>query len=105
MATKTLWIGLVGLRPRKGNDSLGDARGAFVRFLALATDETEYKREMHAALDEFRFDFDEVSEVERYRQFVGREGADGELAELARKVSADGYSRFGEFFPYEADDA
>lgn len=105
MATKTLWIGLVGLRPRKGNDSLGDARGAFVRFLALATDETDYQKEMHAALDEFKFDFDEVSEVEPYRQFVSREGSDAEVAEVARKVSADGYSRFGEFFLYEADDA
>ena len=104
-AKKPVWIGLVGLRPRKGNESLGDARGAFVLFLALASDETEYTIEMYAALEEFQFDFDEVCDVEPYLDFVSRKGLDVELAEIATNVSEDGYSRFGEFFVYSVDDA
>ena len=105
MAEKTLWIGLVGLRPRPGNDSLAEARGAFVRVLALATCEQDYLRQMHSALEEFKFDFDEISDVEPYSKLVEREGTERELEEIAQKVSADGYSRFGEFFVYESDDA
>ncbi len=60
---------------------------------------------MQLALEEFKFDLDEVSDVEPYSKLVGREGTDRELDEVARKVSADGYSRFGEFFLYESDDA
>ena len=105
MGTKTLWIGLVGLRPRAGNDSLGDARGAFVHVLTLATDEDDYVRQMHLALDEFQFDFDQVCDVEPYSVLVEREGKNGALDQVAQKVSADGYSRFGEFFLYERDDA
>lgn len=105
VATKTLWIGLVGLRPREGNDTLGDACGAFVRLLAMAADESDYVREITKTLDEFQFDFDEVSGVETYSEFVSREGVDTDLAEVAHKVSSDGYSRFSEFFLYDADDA
>jgi hypothetical protein len=100
-----LWIGLVGVRPRDGNAFLGGARGAFVRLLAMARDESHYLLQMRQTLEEFRFDFDEVTAVEPYAEFVSREGMAVDLSEVADKVSRDGYTRFGEFFAYEADDA
>jgi hypothetical protein len=105
MSEKVVWVGLVGLRPRPGNDTLGGVRGAFVRFLALAAGEGDFIQQMHEALDEFQFDFEEVSEIEPLSDFVERGACDSELADIARKVSEDGYSRFGEFFVFEGDDA
>ncbi len=104
MATNTVWVGLVGVRPRPGNDALEGARGAFVRFLALAAGADDYVRQLHEALDEFQFEFDEVSDVEPYSVFSEREEAAGELDRVARKVADDGFSRFGEFYAFEDED-
>ena len=104
MATNTVWVGLVGVDPRPGNDALEGARGAFVRFVALAAAPDDFVRQVHEALDEFQFEFDELSDVEPPSVFSEREEVEGELDRIARTVADDGFSRFGEFHVYDNDD-
>jgi hypothetical protein len=102
-AAKQPWVGLIGLKPRPGNEILGSAQGAYVYMLALATDERDFRKAVLVSLEEFGFGLEEMDEVEPFSAKLLRGNVDDYLVERASKVAQDGKTRYGEFFLHEEE--
>ena len=97
---KSVWIGLFGVGALPGRTSLGDAKGAYVNALALATDAREYENTVKRALEELGLFAFEVEEVEQYETRAVRCQIDPALTRLSDEVQECGQVRFGDFHTY-----
>jgi len=95
-----VWIGLVEVRPERGNDLLGDALGAYVNVLSKVRGESEYKRFVTDALSANRFRIVAISDAEPLALRREKHAVDKELKALASEVQSVGDVRCGEFFTY-----
>ena len=67
-----VWIGTVHVKPKPGNEDLGEAVGAYVSTLALADSEETYSIRVYELFDEWDFeDASKWSITSRFR-FVAR---------------------------------
>src|SRR5258708_17025727 len=95
-----VWISLVGVGPLPGSTTLGEAKGAYVNVLALASDAQQYEAAVRNALQElglFAFEFEDVelfAERARHRQL------DEELHDLAEEARSSRNVRFADFHTY-----
>ncbi|HEV8198835.1 MAG TPA: hypothetical protein VGS03_02325 [Candidatus Polarisedimenticolia bacterium] len=99
-ALKEVWIGLIEVVPLPGVDTLGTVSGAFVNFLALAADESEYREQVQAATSEAGFQAMTVEDVEPLRLRLSRANVDAELMSLAEGIEARGGFKFGTFHTF-----
>ena len=101
MNTNQVWIGLVGLKPKKGNQILGkNVRGAFVYVLAWTNSVAGYKKMVKEALIQHNFVFDEVEDVSTFKQRYYASEPPKDLLSLSKKVQKNYGVYFGEFFVY-----
>ena len=96
---------MAGVRPRPGNQLLGDSRGAYVNVLALANDEPQFVEKATLALSALGFDIFEVEDVEPLQDRATRVLIDDELIRLAEEVRASGETQLGTFHAFQADDS
>jgi hypothetical protein len=101
---KTVWIGLVGVRPRPGNDLLSDAKGAYVNALALANSRSEYISIVREELGSMNFDVFEVEAPEPLSRRLKSHSVDDELRQLAEEVGRTRSARFGTFHSFRTED-
>lgn len=102
--SKEVWIGLVGVVPRPGNDLLGKAKQGFVNILALAASTSEYGAQVERVLDELGLDVTEIEDSEPLSERLSKWTVDPEISRLAQEVNSTGFARFGTFHVYEDED-
>jgi hypothetical protein len=95
------WIGLVEVRARPGNDTLGGAPGAFVNIVALATSEQSFIERVSACLEEYGFDPLDFTDVVLFEEWSQRNSAHQDIEELVALLSAQNPVQFDEFQAYE----
>src|SRR3954471_20075010 len=78
-----VWIGLVGVIPREGCQLLPANEGAFVNFLTLATNESEYRAKVTGALFHYCL---ELLEIEEVRPFSPDEKPSSEILSIAAEL-------------------
>lgn len=101
---KEVWIGLLGVKPKPGNDLLSPgALGAYVQTLAWASSEKDFLSEIIIALNHLRFELDEYSDLETMNDRAHKFHLENALLELAEDVRRTGEVRFGTFNNYSAD--
>lgn len=98
---KEVWIGLVGVVPRPGNDLLGNAKQGFVNILALARTKSEYRSEVGRILDELGLDVSEIEDSEPLSDRLSKWTVDPDILALAEEVNSTGFARLGTFHVYD----
>jgi hypothetical protein len=63
-----VWIGVAGVVPREGCDLLSAQEGAFVNFLTLASNESEYRAKVSGALSDYNLELLEFQDVRPFSQ-------------------------------------
>jgi hypothetical protein len=95
-----VWIGLVEVVPRPGTDLLGSVSGAFVNFLVLATNESEYRDRVQTATSECGLKTVKIEDIEPLRMRLSRTSIDDELMSLAEEIEKRGGFKFGTFHTF-----
>src|SRR5437588_7334997 len=95
-----VWVGLVHVKPRRGNDVLEDAVGAFVPAVGLAENEIDFASAVVSLLDKYEFDVAEIKEVETLRERELRACIDSKISELAGNLSSENPVGLGSFHAY-----
>lgn len=78
-----VWIGVVGVVPREGCELLSAEKGAFVNFLTLASNESEYRAKVSGALTDYRLELLEFQEV---RPFSASDRPSEEILTIAAEL-------------------
>lgn len=99
-----VWIGLVGVGSLPGNETLGDAKGAYVNAVAMAADPQEYEKAVSAALTDLGLFAFEFEDVERFSERAAHRQLDEQLRELADEAKRTKKVCFAEFHTYAALD-
>ncbi|MCA9407942.1 MAG: hypothetical protein H6755_06360 [Candidatus Omnitrophica bacterium] len=102
--SKNVWIGLVNLVPKEGNNDLEGALGAYVNILAFAEDEESYKKLVEFAAYEHEYDVEEIKDVELFEKRVSNFEVEDDIKILAEKVKETEKTHFGEFYVYENEE-
>ena len=103
-ARKEIWIGLVGVTPRPGNNLIGDAKGAYVNVLASAKSASEYTDKVERALDEVGLNLIEIENPEPLAERLSKWSVDEEIMMMAETVKKIDSVVFGTFYEYDSDD-
>lgn len=98
-------IGMVGVVPAKGSDLLGNAKGAYVNVLALASTPQEYEDEVQRALGGLGLFAFEFEDVEPFANRASQRSLEADLYVLAAEVSETGQPRFATFHTFANVDA
>jgi hypothetical protein len=83
---KPVWIGLLDLRPRPGNDLLGDAGGAYVHALAPAESREEFVAVWTRLMEDADYDVLSIEEAEPFDDRQRRDRPHPRLVEIAQQV-------------------
>ena len=83
------WIGLAHVKPQSNNRLLGDASGAFVPVLALASGIENFISMATHFLDSCSFETIEINDVELYKDRLLHSTVCGEIKELRGSLSAE----------------
>jgi hypothetical protein len=86
-AQTEVWIGVVGIVPREGCELLSPHEGAFVNFLTLAKNESEYRAKVTGALSFYRL---ELLEFEDVRPFSQSDRPSEEILTIAAELAESG---------------
>lgn len=106
MKNTDVWISLVEVQPQPGNDTLADAKGAFVNVVALAPSEREYKFLVETTMAEYGFSIIKYADVARLVDWKRTYQLHPELAQLANGLTKEFPIQFDEFQSYlHADEA
>jgi len=99
-----VWIGLIEVVPRPGVDLLGTASGAFVNFLVIAANETEYRSRVHAAMSGRGLKTVKIEDIEPLRLRLTRTNIDDELMCLAEEIEERGGLKCGTFHTFKHEE-
>lgn len=103
--TKPVWIGLLDLRPRPGNDLLGDSGGAYVQALAPASSREEFVAVWTSLMEDADYDVLSIENVEPFDDRRRRESPDPRIVEIAEQVSQTQQpAHDDEWFSYPLED-
>jgi hypothetical protein len=101
---KSLWIGLIEVTPNAGNESLGDAKGAYVNVVTFATSALSFKRRVIRALSEMDMNLVEFDPPEQLRARLFAKRVDKEIIHMAETASKLDSVVFGTFHTYSSED-
>ena len=100
-----VWVGLVHVKPRRGNDVLEDAIGAFVPAVGLAENGNDFASAVFSLLDKYEFDVAEMKEVETLQQRELRACLDSKISELVGNLSSENPVELGSFHTYMQEES
>ncbi len=95
-----IWIGTVHVRPKPGNEDLGEALGAYVPTLALADSEETYSIRVYELFNKWDFEALEVVNHESLSVRLSREPVDEYLITLADTLGEKNPAAWGKFQVY-----
>jgi hypothetical protein len=102
---KPVWIGLLDLRPRPGNDLLGDADGAYVQALAPAESREEFVAVWTRLMEDADYDVLSIENAEPFDDRRRRESPDPRLVEIEQQVwETQQPAHDDEWFTYPPED-
>ncbi len=101
---RNAWIGLVEVRELPGNNTLGDARGAFVNILVLCKSKRQFVERSISCLVECGFEAIDYSDVEPLESWVLKYELDSNLRDLVTQLSDENPVQFDEFQTYPIDE-
>jgi hypothetical protein len=84
-----VWIGLAHVIPRRGNDMLGTAAGAFVPVLAIARDEASFSEQAITTLHVYEFEVAEIEDIELFEARAAKHEMPPDLQALASTLSQE----------------
>lgn len=99
-----VWIGLVGIIPQEGNESLGvHAAGAYVNVLSLARDRNDYQQIIESEFGKRGFQVFDLEDVEPLQDRVQKYDVERSVIELGEEVTRTGRIQYGTYhtFPKE----
>jgi hypothetical protein len=94
------WIGLARVKPRPGNDDLGEAVGAFVGVIALAKGIEDYDQKVTDALNEEGFEVLEIEDIQTLEERRQAHSFSPELLQRAESVNENNPVAIGTFHCY-----
>lgn len=100
MMNTEVWVSLVEVMPQPGNDTLGNAKGAFVNVVALAATERDYKALVEESMAEYGFSIKTYADVARLEAWQRTNRLHPELAQLANQLTSQYPIQFDEFQSY-----
>jgi hypothetical protein len=100
-----VWIGLVHLIPRQGNNILEECIGAYANAVALASDEIEFRSRINAAAALLDFDVADLEDVEPFQSRSTDYEIDPELRVIAEQAAESGEVVFDTFEAYAFDES
>lgn len=98
---RKVWIGLVGVESHPGNDLLGDARGAYVNVVTLASSVSDYTDRVRAAVNELGLRLTEIENPEPLSRRTAKYAVNEEILTMANTARKLDSVTFGTFYPYE----
>jgi hypothetical protein len=104
MKNTEIWIGRFDVKPREGNDVLGEAKGAIVNVVALAASGDDFIQVVKVAMNDNEFDIICFADVARLADWTKKNRLDQELESLANGLTAEFPIQFDEFQSYLRDD-
>ena len=96
------WIGLANVVPRPGNESLGNADGAFVAVVGDARSTEGFLDLVSQELGSLEFEVVSLEDVELLRKRKLSHDLPDELLQAITYISAFSPVAFSSFFPYDA---
>ena len=98
---KQKWIGLVNVRPKAGNDGLGNALGAFVASIALAEGPADFGRKVTEVLTQYGFDIVRIEDIEPFEDRVQKHSVTPNILKLAADVTHENPVALADFHSYK----
>jgi hypothetical protein len=98
-----VWIGLVHIKPRTGNDTFDDALGAYVNALARVADIEGFRVKVRDCFDQQGFDLVELENAEPLRLRLARADVSADLLEAAQLTRHTGEVSWGVFHTYDSE--
>jgi hypothetical protein len=105
MIEKQIWIGLVDVVPMPGNNELTGAKGAYVNFIAYASNADEFLSIANAEFTSLEFYVKNIEDAEPLSRRLEIHSLSHELFSLAEDVKRSGSVGFGTFHAYDEDEA
>lgn len=106
--SKRVWIGHLGVEPLVGCDVFegrDDVAGAYVYFLVMARDDSEFRSVASDMSQRVKLNVHEFDQVMPWHDWLkAAADADEYLVERASETEKDGQPRFGEFHLYLSRD-
>jgi len=99
------WIGLAHVKPQPGNDTLGNALGAFVPAVALAGSARDYAQQVTAALNSEGFDVPEIEDIETLAKRARKHSLPPDFLILVEGVTEENPLAFDTFQSYLSEDS
>ena len=104
MAHQAIWIGLADVMPVRGNDVLGNSKGAFVNVVARAGSSSEFCDLVQNELSVAGFITLSLEDVEPLQNRLSTHTVSEDILALCRELDAAGAVRFGTFHSYREDE-
>ncbi len=96
-----LWVGLAHVKPRRGNNLIGDAPGAFVPSVGLAQNQEDFLVAVVNLLHKYEFDVVEIEDIEALRNRELHGCIDPKVSQLAASLSPENPVGLGSFHTYQ----
>lgn len=77
------------VKPKPGNKTLGEAVGAFVASIALASSVDDFAAAVTETLDRYGFDVLGIEDVELYEARLSKHPMASDVQELAERINED----------------
>lgn len=98
-----VWIGLVGVVPRRSNSMLEGANGAYVNVVAYVSNADEFCKEVVSALSEAGFDVVDIDDVEAFDDRRSHYEVDDAINVIADECQKDHTTSLGVFYPFSCE--
>jgi hypothetical protein len=83
-----VWIGIVDVVPQDGCELIAPDEGAFINFLTLASNDSEFRAKVSCALSSYRLDPLEFGKV---RPLSGADNPSQEILSIAAELEESGF--------------
>jgi hypothetical protein len=101
---KSLWIGLIEIIPKPGNECFGGAKGAYVNVITFAVSAISFKRKVKQALNELDLILVEFDLPEQLRDRFRGKKFTKEIFQMAETAMKQDSVVFGTFHTYNSED-
>ena len=101
-----IWIGLVGLVPKKGNTSLGkEIGGAYVNVVGYAFDKEDFQEKVILELEKRNFEMIEIEDIEPYLNRIEHFEVANEIRRISALAQKSKELQFGTFHTFPPEGA
>lgn len=102
--SEEVWIATVEVAPRDGNSLLGEAAGAFVTIMAIASNPREFRRKIYEHFERERLDIVDIRDAEPLELRQEFAELDNELKFVAATVNRTREAATGPYDSFLEDD-